>query len=134
ARRRFGVCGVEKERRRAGSGVEAAACVAKERKPTNCRVRRPRREAKEGLLPLCRVEPWVASVRWRTYRLRVLHKRKADECKYDYNWWNDCFHIRGVSEKSRQLVEAIRPQAPIANSSSRNAASFSSACTTNRVP
>jgi len=21
-----------------------------------------------------------------------LDKRKADECKYDYNWWNDCFH------------------------------------------
>jgi hypothetical protein len=35
-----------------------------------------------------------------------LDERKADERKYD--WWNVWFHIRGVSEKSRQLVEAIR--------------------------
>jgi hypothetical protein len=38
--------------------------------------------------------------------LRVLDERKADERKYD--WWNVWFHIRGVSEKSRQLVDAIR--------------------------
>ena len=59
------VCGVEKERPRAGSGIEAACCVAKERKPTNCCVRRAGGEAKKGILAFRRVEPGIASIgRW----------------------------------------------------------------------
>ena len=45
------VCGVEKQCSRAGSGVEATACVAKERIPTNCCVRRASGQALECLFP-----------------------------------------------------------------------------------
>jgi len=64
-------------------------------------------ETQKGVLAFCRVKSWVASVRWWADRLRVLDERQADERKCNYNWWNVWFHIRGVSEKSRQLVEAL---------------------------
>src|SRR5437763_6334623 len=55
---------------RAATGIEAACCVAKERKPTNCCVRRAGGEAKKCLLPFCRGEVGIATLRWRTDSLR----------------------------------------------------------------
>ena len=102
------VAGVVYERLRSDGRVVDAGCIGLERLITVGRIGGAGRKAKQCILPFCRVVARIASIRRRTYRLCVLDKRKADECKYDYNWWNDCFHIRGVSEKSRQFVEAIR--------------------------
>ena len=44
--------------------LKLPVCVAKERKPTNCCVRRAGGEAKKGLLPFCRGEVGIASI-WR---------------------------------------------------------------------
>jgi len=52
-----------KERPRAGSGIEAACCVAKERKPTNCCVRGAAGKAKKCLLPFCCGEAGIAPIR-----------------------------------------------------------------------
>jgi hypothetical protein len=62
AKGRILVCDVEQKRPRSGSGVEAAFCVAKERKPTNCCVRRAGGETKEGIGPFCCIEPGIATI------------------------------------------------------------------------
>jgi hypothetical protein len=65
-------------------------------------------EAEQSVIALSGAGPGIAAVRRRNDCLRVLDERKADEGKCNQNCWNACFHIPGFSEKSRQLVEAIR--------------------------
>ena len=64
----------------ANSRVEAAICVAKG-KEANCRVVCAVREAKKRVLPFCSVPAGVTAVWRRIYGLRVLHERKAENCK-----------------------------------------------------
>ena len=65
------ICGVQKERSCADSGVKAAFSVAIERTPANCHIPSAGGEAKKGLLTLCRVEPGIAAVRRRDNRPRL---------------------------------------------------------------
>jgi hypothetical protein len=153
------------------SGIEAALCVAKERMPTNGCVRRAGGEVKKGLLPFCRGEPGIASVRRRDNRPRNLGKalcrQSSSECELSCEVSclvsfssllppvdpSQCRSEKGEESSGRKAscpdpgfqttpsVEKISParqdnllQARVATSSSTNAVSLSSACTTKRFP
>src|SRR5438067_1254572 len=74
---------VKEERSRADSRVEAALCLALERKPTNCGIETAGGEAKKGALPLRCVAAGIAAVRRRHNCLRPLWKCKAGEQERD---------------------------------------------------
>ena len=73
------VTGIEKERPRTDSSVEASVRVAKERIPANRGVPDATGEALKGVGTSCRVEARIAAVRRWDNRLRLLWKCKAGE-------------------------------------------------------
>ena len=75
--------GVQRQRINADGRVEVPDGVTFERRETNRRIVYAAGETQKGVLAFCRVKSGIASVRWRTDRLRVLDERKADECKCD---------------------------------------------------
>jgi hypothetical protein len=75
--------GVGEKRPSTNGRVEIAFCIAQKRIQTNRRVECAAVETQKGVLPFSSVASGIASVRWRTYGLRLLDERKADERKYD---------------------------------------------------
>ena len=71
------VSGVAKERSSANGRVEIAVGEGFERQVTDCRIVCAGREIKKGAVPFRCVASGIASIRWRTYGLGHLRKRKA---------------------------------------------------------
>ena len=70
---------------RAGSGVEAALCGAKERIPPDCCIRCAGGKVSKGVLPFRRCEIGIASVWRRVYCPRYRQKPKAKHAEEDEN-------------------------------------------------
>ena len=98
---------VQRQRINADGRVEVPDGVAFERRETNRGIVYAAGETQKGILSFCRVKSRVAAVRWWADRLHVLDECEADERKCNYDRWNVWFHIRGFSEKCRQLVDSI---------------------------
>ncbi len=86
---------------------------------------------KKGLGPFCSIEVGIAAVRRRDNPLRVWKSAKQTKANV-IRTVEYLFSYPGVSEKCRQLVEAIRRKSRSVASSSKNAVSSSAARTTKR--
>src|SRR4030095_11420845 len=80
---------VEKERPRADTGVPAAVCVAKERKPAKCSIRHAGGDVSKGVGAVPRVErtaysSWIWFL-WSWSRWRVWQKANADNPRHNVN-------------------------------------------------
>ena len=74
---------VQRQRINADGRVEVPDGVTFERQKTNRRIVYAAGETQKSVLAFSCVKSWVASVRWRADRMRVLDERKADKRKYD---------------------------------------------------
>jgi hypothetical protein len=77
------VSDIEKERASADNCVEATVGIAKERKPTRCCVSDAGGEILKGIGAFCRVEPWIASIRWRAHSFNAWQSSKGKNAKPD---------------------------------------------------